>query len=179
MKPLLLILLVSGLVEAQSIADIARRERARQAKVQAKHIITSTQSTLAEDPKPATPAAPATEDAKAGEAKAAVTAPAPQTSKEPPKPQAPPAVDPVQAWNNQLDQLRARIRTLQDQELALQLQLNQANNQVFAPVTDPSTQQRALALVGQIQQQLAGVRKELEDARKTLDSMQLQGPPKK
>jgi hypothetical protein len=90
-----------------------------------------------------------------------------------------PAVDPVQAWNNQLDQLRTRIRSLQDQELAVQLQLNQANNQVYAPVTDPATQQKALALVGQIQQQLATVRRDLEEARRTLDAMQLQGPPKK
>jgi hypothetical protein len=88
-------------------------------------------------------------------------------------------VDPVQVWNNQLNQLRTKIRSLTDQETSLLLQLNQANNQVYAPVTDPATQQRALALVGQIQQQLEAVRKDLNDTKAMLDSMQLQGPPKK
>jgi len=36
-----------------------------------------------------------------------------------------------------------------------------------------------LAQLGQVQQQLAAVRKDLDEAKKMLDSMQLQGPPKK
>lgn len=165
-------LLIAASLQAQSIADVARKERERQAKLKPTHVITSTESTKVEEPKPAPPAA---DQAAAADTKAAVSEP----PKEPPKPPVPPPVDPVQVWNNQLNQLRARIRTLQDQEMSLLLQLNQANNQVYAPVTDPATQQRALALVGQIQEQVATVRNQLEEARKTLDSMQLQGPPKK
>jgi hypothetical protein len=172
MKPLFVVLLIAGSVWAQSVADVARKERQRQSQAQSTHIITSVQTIKVEEPKATTPG---TEQAKPEDAKGTSSAP----SKELPKPQAPPAVDPVQAWNNQVDQLRTKIRTLQDQETALLLQLNQANNQVYAPVTDPATQQRALALVGQIQQQLESVRKELAEARKTLDAMQLQGPPKK
>jgi len=175
MKPLLVVLLIAGPVWAQSVADIARKERDRQSKAQSTHIITSVQTIKVEEPKPTAPAAaeqPKPEDAKAAAAQ-------PQTSKELTKPQTPPPVDPVQVWNNQLNQLRTRIRTLADQETSLLLQLNQANNQVYAPVTDPATQQRSLALVGQIQQQIEAVRKDLIEARTTLDAMQVQGPPKK
>ena len=158
-------LLIAVSIQAQSVAEVARRERERQAKLKAVHVITSVEPAKAEEPKPA---APAVEQGAA-----------PQPSAELPKPQAAPPVDPVQVWNDQLEKLRARIQTLQDQETDLVLQLSQANNQVYAPVTDPATQQRALALVGQIQQQLAATRKDLDEARKSLDSLNLQGPPKK
>ena len=197
MKPLLLMILMAVVVQAQSIADVARKERERQAKLQPARVITSVESLKAAEPKPAAPESPDTKaadgktaDAKADSAKAtdakAADAPAGQVKeavvqapKGPAKPPAAPPVDPVQVWNDKLSQLRTKIRGLQDQEAALLLQLNQANNQVYAPVTDPATQQRALTQVGQIQQQLAATRTELETARKTLDAMQLEGPPKK
>ena len=163
-------LLVAVSIQAQSIADVARKERERQAKLKPTLVVVSNQTITSEEPKPTTPPAG---QAKPEDAKAATT----ESSKDA-KAQAP-AVDPVQAWNNRLAQLRDRLRILQDQDTALQLQLNQANNQVYATVTDPATQQRALAQVGQLQLQLSAVRKELDDTRKALDSMQLQGPPKK
>jgi hypothetical protein len=157
MKTLVLMLFVVASVQAQSVADVARKERERQAKLRATQVITSTE-----------PAAAKTEPPKADAA---------ADSKEAPKATAPPAVDPVQLWNNQLNQLRAKIRTLQDLEMALMLQENQATNQVYAPVTDPATQQRAFGQLGDIQQKLASVRKDLDEAKKSLDAMQLQGPP--
>jgi chromosome segregation ATPase len=161
-------LLVAVSVQAQSIADVARKERERQAKLKPTLVVVSNQTITSEEPKPTTPPAG---QAKPEDVKAATT----ESSKDAKAP----AVDPVQAWNNRLAQLRDRLRTLQDQDTALQLQLNQTNNQVYATVTDPATQQRALAQVGQLQLQLSAVRKELDDTRKALDSMQLQGPPKK
>ena len=177
MKPLILILLISISVQAQSLAEAARKERERRANLHPSRVIISVEAPKAEEPPPtAAPAEqPKTADTKPGDAKGA----APEPSKELPKTQTPTTVDPVQVWNNQVNQLRARIRTLQDQEMALVLQQNQATNQVYAPVTDPATQERSLAQLGQIQQQLAAVRKDLEEAKKTLDAMQLQGPPKK
>jgi hypothetical protein len=171
MKPLLVMLLIAASVHAQSISDIARKERERQAKLRPTRIITSNEVTKPEAAQPGTPAADQT---KPADAKAA-----PSPAKEPAKPQAPPPVDPVQVWNNQIDQVRTRIRALQDQEMSLQLQQNQATNEVYAPVTDPATQQAAVGKLGQIQQQLADVRKSLDEAKKTLDALQLQGPPKK
>jgi len=174
MKPLVVMLLVVVSVQAQSVADAARKERERQSKTKSTRVIISTGTIV--EPKPTAPAADQskTADAKPGDAKAA-----PAPSKEPPKPQAPAPVDPVQAWNNQLNQLRAKIRALQDQEMALLLQQNQVTNQVYAPVTDPATQEKALAQLGQVKEQLASVRKDLDEARKALNSLQLQGPPKK
>ena len=175
MKLMILMLLISVSVQAQSLADAARKERERRAGLRPTRVIISTGAI--EEPKPATapPEQPEADAAKAGEAKA----PAPEPSKQRPAAQTPPPVDPVQVWNNQVNQLRTKIRALQDQEMALMLQQNQVTNQVYAPVTDPVTQERSLAQLGLIQQQLAAVRKDLDDARKTLDAMQLQGPPKK
>jgi hypothetical protein len=173
MKLLILMLLISVSVQAQSLADAARKERERQASLRPTRVIISTGAIP--EPKPTTTPAeqPKTADAESGDAKAAA-----EPSKPLPKPQTPP-VDPVQIWNNQLNQLRTKIRALQDQEMALVLQQNQATNQVYAPVTDPVTQERSLAQLGAIQQQLAAVRKDLEETKKMLDAMQLQGPPKK
>jgi hypothetical protein len=173
MKLLILMLLISVSVQAQSLADAARKERERQASLRPTRVIISTGAIP--EPKPTTTPAeqPKTDDAKGGDAKAAT-----EPSKPLPKAQTPP-VDPVQIWNNQVNQLRTKTRALQDQEMALLLQQNQATNQVYAPVTDPVTQERSLAQLGAIQQQLAAVRKDLEETKKMLDAMQLQGPPKK
>lgn len=180
-------LLIASSLEAQSIADVARRERERQAKASATIVITSVESAKPEEAKPAAaaangaPAAPGAAPGKAEESRAAEGKPSESkpadAAKDAAKLPTPPAPDPAQIWNNQLNQIRTKIRTLQDQEMALVLQLNQANNQVYAPVIDPATQQRALAQVGQIQQQLDTVRKDLLEARTSLDALQLQGPP--
>ena len=168
-----MILLIAASVQAQSLADAARKERERQAKLQPTRVITSTESAKVEEPKPKA------EEGKPAEAKPANATGAAPEAKELPKPQGPPPVDPVKVWNEQLDQARAKIRALQDQEMALQLQQNQVTNQVYAPVTDPATQERAQAQLAQTQQQLSAVRSDLDQAKKTLDAMQLAGPPKK
>jgi len=155
---------------AQSVADIARQERDR-SKVSASRVITSVQPTKAEEPK--TSPSPAGEQVKP----AAVS----QTSlkADAGKPQPPKAVDPAQAWNDQVNQLRTKIGKLQDEETGLILQLSRANNEVYAPVTDPATQQRAVTQAGQIQQQLDALRKDLVGARDSLNLLELQAPPKK
>ena len=173
MKPLVVMLLLAVSVQAQSVADAARKERERQSKTRSTRVIISS-GTISES-KPT----PAAEEPKAADAKGEKAKGPTEPSKEIPKAQVPPASDPVQVWNNQLNQLRSKIRGLQDQEMTLLLQQNQVTNQVYAPVTDPATQERSLAQLGQIQQQIATVRKDLEEAKKRLDALQLQGPPKK
>lgn len=179
MKPLIVILLLAVSVQAQTLADLARKERQRQAGLKARVLsIEGVQS-----------AAPAADAAKPGDAadekavdrKAAAAAkegpekPAAATVSAPPKP---PGPDPAAAWNAELDKLRARIRQLQDQETALQLQVNQLNNQIFAAVVDPAAQKQAQTRLGTTQQQLAATRTELDQTKKTLDGLQLQGPKK-
>ena len=172
-RPLVVVLLIAAGVQAQSVADAARQERERQAKTHSTRVIKSTGPVKVEEPKPSTAAV---EQPKTGDAKEAAV---PEPSKEAQKSPAATTPDPAQAWNKKLDQLRASIRALQDQEMALLLQKNQVTNQVYAPVTDPATQERSLAQLGQIQEQIAGVRKDLAEAKKQLDALQLQGPPKK
>jgi flagellar biosynthesis GTPase FlhF len=175
MKPLVVLLLMTVTVQAQTLAEIARKERMRQAAAKSTLVVTTAESP-AETPKaeePKSPALPA-DQAKPADAKTPA-----EPSKDVPKPQVPPSVDPVQVWNNQAEQLRAKIRNLQDQELALLLQQNQVRNQVYAPVIDPATQDRLRAQLGEIDNQLVTVIKDIDDTKKALDAMLLQGPPKK
>ena len=171
MKALIVILLMAVAAQAQTLADAARRERARQAGLKPHRVITTESLRSA-----AGSGAASTSSGTAAPAPpAANRPPVAETPKEPPKP-APPKIDPVKEWNDQLDKLRTKIRELQDQETAIQLQINQLNNQVFAPVIDQATKDQAMAQVGQTQQKLASVREELDQTKKTLDAKQLQGP---
>src|SRR5262245_20621636 len=173
MKPLIVTLLLAVSVQAQSVADAARKERERQSKTRSTRVIISS-GTISSESKPTA----AADESKAADAKGDKAKGLPEPSKEIPKAQVP-SSDPVQVWNSQVNQLRSKIRGLQDQEMTLLLQQNQVTNQVYAPVTDPATQERSLAQLGQIQQQIATVRKDLEEAKKMLDALQLKGPPKK
>ncbi len=166
MKPLVVILLIAMSVQAQSVADAARRERERRAGLKPTVVLTGTGQ-----------AAPETKPADAPKGEVGKVAPAP--AQDLPKPQSPPPPDPAKIWNDQLDQVRTKIRTLQDQETALLLKQNDLNNQVYATVVEQTTKDQAQAQLAQVQQQLATVRMDLDDAKKTLDQMQLQGPPKK
>jgi hypothetical protein len=161
--PLVLVLLMTASLEAQSLADAARKEKERQSKVQASRVIVVDNSKNE-------PAQPKPEDSKSadGKPKEAVA-----------QPKAAAAADPTKLWNEKVDQLRAKIRALQDQEMALLLQQNDATNQVYAVVTDPATQERAQAQLAAVQKQEASVRAELTETKQTLDAMLLEGPPKK
>jgi hypothetical protein len=140
------------MLQAQSLADFARQERERQAHLKPSQVITGTGSGAT--------AAPAAEQppANTGEKK--------------------PVLDPVKEYNDQVDKLRTKIRTLQDEETATQLQINEFNNQVYAPVVDQAAKDQALTLVGAAQQRLMDIRKELDAATKELQALEAQGPPK-
>jgi hypothetical protein len=179
MKLLSLLLVLAVSVQAQSIADAARKEKERRAKLQPAQVITVDNSKV-EAPTPKTEETKAA-DAKAADAKAATPdstkAGTPGFGKELPKTQVPP--DPVKIWNDRVAAIRARIQGLQDQAVAIQLQQNEATNQVYAVITYPATQERAQAQLAQIQQQAAMIRASLEEEKRTLDAMLLAGPPKK
>ncbi len=177
MKPLAVILLLAISLQAQSVADAARKEQERRASLRPVRVITSANAGKTEESKPKAPAAEEGKSpgAKPEEAKPALTA----ASKELSKPPAPRPVDPVQIWNDELNKLRAKIVNLQDQETALQLRQNELTNQVYALVIDQATKDQALAQLGQVLQQSATAHTDLEEARKTLDAMVLQGPAKK
>jgi DNA repair exonuclease SbcCD ATPase subunit len=150
MKPLLVMLLLATSVQAQSIADAARQERERQAKVKSTMVFKETGPP-----------------------------PAPVEEKVVPKANTPSTPDPLALWNARVDELRAKIKDLQEQEIALQLQQTQLQNQVSAPIIDPAAKEQAQNDVAQNMQQLAKVREDLDTSRKELDALQALGPPKK
>jgi hypothetical protein len=151
MKPLLVMLLLAISVQAQSLADLARQERERQANAHSTVVVKET------GPEPAAP----TGDDK---------------SKEPLKP---PAVDPAELWNAKADLLRTKIKELQDQNTALELQQTEQQNLVYAPVVDPAVKDEAQASLNLTMQQLAKAREDLDTSKKELDAMMAEGPPKK
>jgi hypothetical protein len=175
MKPLILMLLFAVSVKAQSLPEVARKERERQAKVTSVHVFTNEDAKAAptrpESTTPAgrlvsaqgTPAAPATE-------------PAPE-----PKPAQiviVPGNDRVRRYNEDLARLRARVVQLGDQSTALQLQLVDLKNQFLAPVTDTITRNQVEARIQQVQQQLNATESELAGTRRAIQVMEAQGPPR-
>lgn len=150
MKPLFVMLLLATSVQAQSIADAARQERERQAKVKSSAVFKET------GPEPA-----------------------PVEEREVPTVSKPSTLDPVELWNAKVDELRAKIKDLQEQEVALQLQQTQLQNQVSAPIIDPATKEQAQKDVAQNIQRSAKIREDLDSSKKELDALQAAGSPKK
>ena len=57
MKPLIAVLLIAVSVQAQTLAEAARKEKERQSKAHSTRVITSVGTTKTEEPKPAAGAA--------------------------------------------------------------------------------------------------------------------------
>jgi hypothetical protein len=170
MKPLILILLAAVVAQAQTIADAARRERARQAQLQTTKIFTtedlkSKDSTLAVESKPV-------ENSTPGAAPDPAAAAAPATP-------AAPVVDPVQQWTEETGKLRTRVRELMDQETATLLEINAASGQINAPITSQSAKDQAQRTLTASQEKLVTIRAELTRTRSDLQEKDLLGPPQK
>jgi hypothetical protein len=153
-----MILLAALSAEAQTLADVARRERARQAQVESVRTIT-------------------TDQARSG---VAVTTAAGTSSVQTavrPAASSPAPVDPVVQWQEETQRVRVRIRELQDQENLLQVQLNESTNQFFAPVTDQAARSAAQARIADTQRILDEVRRELVERQTRLQQLEAQGPP--
>jgi type IV secretory pathway VirB10-like protein len=166
MKSLALVLLLTVPLQAQTLAEAARRERTRQAGIRSAHIYqgkgTRTETTTP-PPAPKTPA----------------PTPAPAAPKAaPPKPPSSPGPDPAAQRVAEMEKLRARIPELEDQERTLQLQVNEFTNQMLAPISDQNAKDEAQTKIGAAQSKLNAVRAELDLTKKTLDELQAQGPPK-
>jgi hypothetical protein len=146
-----------------------RKERERQANLHSSVVIKETGTPAAAEQPANAPAAPAAEGAKPADS----TAPA---TKDLSKARTP---DPVDLWNAKQDELRLKIRNLQDQEMALELQQTDIQNQVYAPVVDPVVKDQAQAALAQVQDKVARAREDLDSLRKELDFLQVAGPPKK
>lgn len=167
---------IASSVQAQTIADAARKERERQARVQATRVFTNEdakRNSPIPEPKPEDTRLPP--GAKPGEAAAADAAEAAEAAAaaEPPAP----GPDPVQVWNEDMRKLREKVRQLMDQETALQNEMNRASAQINAPVTTQSAKDQAARTLAAAQEKLTGVRNELAKARSEVSDKDLQGPP--
>jgi hypothetical protein len=165
MKPLILILLTALAAQAQTIADAARRERARQAQLNTTKIFTTADlKGKAPETAEAKPVENPTPVAAAGAAPATPAAP---------------VVDPVQQWTEETGKLRTRVRELMDQERDALLEINTASAQINAPVTSQSAKDQAQRTLEASQQKLVTIRAELTRTRSDLQEKDLLGPPQK
>ena len=159
-----MLLLLSITAQAQSLAEIARQERARRAVLQktTRVITNETAKTILPVQEPATPAA----------------APAPLPAAGEKSTEAPGKPDPLKNYNEDVARLRTELQQLQDREVQLQLNLNELTNQFFAPKTNETARRRAQEGIGKTQNELTKVRSDLEQTRKTLQQMETLGPPR-
>jgi hypothetical protein len=73
---------------------------------------------------------------------------------------------------------RNRIRELQDQETAIQLQVNQFTSDFFAPITDEAARNQSQVRRNEAQTRLDAVRRELADTRALVQQLEATGPPR-
>ena len=177
MKPLILILLAAISLEAQNVADAARQERARQAQSKSTRVFTDGNGHLLN---PITPSGgavptPGTEKAQTPATPATPAAPA----KTPAAPVAAAAAAPLDPIQEEIQKLRLRIRTLDDQDTALKLQIADITNQVYSPLTDQASHNEALTKLGETQAKQSDIQKELAQTRSKLLQLESGSAPKK
>ena len=153
MKALIVILLLAVSVQAQNLADAARKERERRAHLKPAEVIEAQ-------------GFPSSTDAQEESIQPEVEAARPQPS----------AVDSIKEWNEQIRGLLAKIQALQMEETATELQINELNNQIFAPVIDQATKDQALARLGKAREKLAALGLELSQTTQSLETIEIQGP---
>jgi hypothetical protein len=152
MKTLIVILLMTVSVQAQSLADAARKERERQAHLKPVEVIKA--------------------QGVAGTAGPQGESIQPQLRARP----RPPSLEVTKEWNGQIRRLIARIQDLQAAETAMELEINELNNQIFAPVIDQPTKDQALSRLREAREKLAALGLELSQTTQTLETIQIQGP---
>jgi hypothetical protein len=167
MKPLILVLLVTISVQAQTLVDAAKQERARQAKLKSTRVFTDQNAhvvqPLGASPPAAKPPAPAAENVQPAVPPVSPATPAPATS----------------ANDEQIQKARARLRALEDQETAVKLQINDLTNQVYAPVTDQTTKDQALNKLGDAMTKLTVIQRDIDQARISLQELEAKPAAKK
>ena len=154
MKVLLVTLLLAVSVQAQSLGDVARRERLRQAHLKPDVVIKGQGFP------------PSTVQPKGMQPEVEAVTPVPLT------------VDSTREWNEQIRRLLAKIQDLQAMETATELQINELNNKIFAPVIDQPTKDQALASLEEAREKLAAVGLELSQTTQNLETIEILGPPR-
>jgi len=177
MKPLILILFVATSIQAQTIADAARQERARQSQIKSARVFSDANTHTV---KPITPAAAPASPGVAAKAPAEaakgspVAGPAGATLNA-----AAAAATPIDPVAEEMQKVRIRVRALEDQETSLKLQISDTTNQIYAPLSDAATHNEALARLAETQTKLADVQKELAENRANLQQLEIKSAARK
>jgi len=173
MKSLILILIVATSVQAQSVADAARQERARQAQSKSTRVFSDANTHVLKPITPAEPLlvpVPGSKDLSTRNLATAATGAASNAAA---------AAAPVDPAAEEMQKLRIRVRALGDQETSLKLQISDATNQIYAPQMDSATRNEALTRLGEAQAKLADVQKDLAQARSNLQQLEIMSAARK
>ena len=167
----LIITLVSvGTLQAQSLADMARRERARRAMATPVTVFNNENILVG---LPALALAPPLVDRDTeGSGTDEVSQDAPQ---EPQDPEAASEEERAE-WEAAVAEQRAVVQDLEDRALRQQLEINRIRNLFTAPATTQAERAQAQAGLGGAQTQLEAIRAELEAARTALEDFLAQEP---
>jgi hypothetical protein len=187
MKVLILILLaaVYAAAQAPTVADVARKARARRAqsrntKVYTTDDIRTTVPPSAEVDPAAVPAeGTLAEGAPVATPEVPVPAPTAVAAAETPVSDSAPVEDPVQQWLGENEKMREQLRDLMDQENVTQLEINALTNQINAPVTSQTAKDQAASGLQLAQERLKVTRERITKLRQELQARESQGPPKK
>ena len=165
--------------EAQSLADLARRERARRDRASvARQAVAGrifTNSHLRSAPPSAEPGATTEAEPPDGvDAAVAVEG----TEMAPPDQPAVPTPEEVRAaWELAVGEQQAVVQDLEDQEVRQQLEITRIRNVFLAPVSSAPEKNAAEAQMAVVEAQLAQARIELAEARASLEAVQAEEPP--
>jgi hypothetical protein len=177
--PLTLILTAAVCVQAQTIADAARKERERQAQVQSTKVITTADVKKDSGSASATPSTPSESKPVENLVPGKPPRNAAETNEAADAKAAEPNADATQKWIEQTTKLRTHIRDLENQETAAKLEINDSSSKLNAPVTSQSAKDEAAKSLEAAQKKLVAIQSEISGTNRSLQDLELQGPPKK
>ena len=168
--------------EAQSLADLARRERARRDRAAvARQAVAGrifTNSHLRSAPPSAEADATAEAEPPDGVDDAVAVEGKEGAEMAPPDQPAVPTPEEVRAaWELAVVEQQAVVQDLEDQEVRQQLEITRIRNVFLAPVSSAPEKNAAEAQMVVVEAQLAQVRIELAEAWASLEALQAEAPP--
>ncbi len=171
---LIITLVAAGTVQAQSLADIARAERARRVDAAPGRLINNENisvslSTLALAPPPV-------ERDQQGPGADEVSQESSEEVREEARDEVVASEEEWAEWEAVVAEQRSVVQSLEDRELRQQLEMNRIRNLFTAPVTTQAERAQAQAGLDQAQAQLDSIRMELEEARTALEEILAQEP---
>ena len=177
MKTLIAILFFCLTAQAQSLADLAREERARREKTAVARLAVEgrvfTNAHLSPAPPPVVP--PPAVEAVSPEGEGAGASEG-MDSEIPNEPAAPTPEETRAAWEVAVSEQQSVVQDLEDQEVRQQLEISRIRNVFVAPVTTAAEKNSAEVQMVVAEAALAQIRIDLDEARAALEDLQALEP---